>query len=81
MSLDLKRLSRVSARLEMFIRRDADLHTQFLELMELRERLREAELSAVLQNATRARKPAPVVIAAVAAAARAWSAVHPSVRG
>jgi hypothetical protein len=50
MSLDLKRLSRVSARLEMFIRRDADLHTQFLELMELRERLREAELSAVYKT-------------------------------
>jgi hypothetical protein len=66
MGLDLKRLSRDSTRLEMFIRLDADLHTQYLELMELRERLREAQLLAGLQGATRARKPAPVVISATA---------------
>jgi hypothetical protein len=45
---------------------EAGLAVQFLELMELRERLRQAELSADLQNKTRARGPAPVVIAAVA---------------
>jgi hypothetical protein len=35
------------------------LKAQFLELMELRERSREAELSADLQNAPRDRSPAP----------------------
>jgi hypothetical protein len=64
MSLDLKRLSMANARLEMLTRTETDLHAQFLELMELRERLREAQLSADLQKATRARKPAPVVIPA-----------------
>jgi hypothetical protein len=59
MSLDLKRFSCDSARLKMFIRRDADLHAQYLELMELRERLREAQLWADLQGATKDRKPAP----------------------
>jgi hypothetical protein len=63
MSLN-KSLSIANARLEMLTRTETDLHAQFLELMELRERLREAQLSADLQKATRARKPAPVVIAA-----------------
>jgi hypothetical protein len=57
MNLNLKRLSLASARLEILIRTDTDLKAQFLELIELRERL---------QKATRARKPAPVVIVAAA---------------
>ena len=65
MSLNLKSsLSIATTRLEMLTRTETDLHAQFLELMELRERLREAQLSADLQKATRARKPAQVVIAA-----------------
>jgi hypothetical protein len=55
--LNLKRLSLASARLEILIRTDTDLKAQCLELIELRERL---------QKATRARKPAPVVIVAAA---------------
>jgi hypothetical protein len=66
MSLDSKRLSRANARLEMFTRTETNLHAQYLELAELRERLRKAQLSADLQNEARAQKPAPVVIAAVA---------------
>jgi hypothetical protein len=66
MNLDLKRLSLADVRFKIFTEMEADLAAQFLELMELRERVREAELSADLQNKTRARKPAPVVIAAVA---------------
>lgn len=48
-----KRLSVANARLEMLTRTETDLHAQFLELMELRERLKEAQLSADLQKATR----------------------------
>jgi hypothetical protein len=66
MSLNLKRLSLANARLELLTRIEADLHAQFLELTELRERLREAQLSADLNNAAPARQPAPVVIAAAA---------------
>jgi hypothetical protein len=66
MNLDLKRLSLAGVRLKIFTETEAYLAAQFLELMELRERLREAQLSADLQKTTRARKPAPVVIAAVA---------------
>jgi hypothetical protein len=66
MSLNLKRLSLANARLELLTQIEADLHARFLELTELRERLREAQLSADLQNATRARKPASVAIAAAA---------------
>jgi hypothetical protein len=66
MSLKLKRLSLANARLELLTRIEADLHAQFLELTELRERLREAQLSADLNNAAPARQPAPVVIAAAA---------------
>lgn len=47
------------ARFGMFTRLDADLHTQLLELLELRERLREAELSADLQRTERAHRPVP----------------------
>jgi len=64
MSLDLKRLSLADARAEVLTRIQADLHTQFLELADLREQVSEAQLSADLQSATRARKPASVVIAA-----------------
>jgi len=66
MSLKFKRLSLANARLELLTRIEADLHAQFLELRELRERLREAQLSADLNNAAPARLPAPVVIAAAA---------------
>jgi hypothetical protein len=63
MSLNLKRLSLANARLELLTRIE---DAQFLELTELRERLREAQLSADLNNAAPARQPAPVVIAAAA---------------
>jgi hypothetical protein len=66
MSLNLKRLSLANARLEMLTRIETDLHAQFLELTELRVRLREAKLSADLQNTARDRSPAPVVSAAAA---------------
>jgi hypothetical protein len=59
MNLDLKRLSLADVRLKVFIEMEIDLKGQFLGLLELRERLRQAEQ-------TRARKSAPVVIAAVA---------------
>jgi hypothetical protein len=64
MNLNVKRSSLADVRLKIFTEMEADLESQFLGLMELRERLREAELSADLQNATRARKPALVAIAA-----------------
>ena len=66
MNLDLKRLSLADVRLKIFTETESYLAAQFLELMELRERLREAELSADLRSKTRARKPALVVIAAAA---------------
>jgi hypothetical protein len=66
MGLNFKGLSLANARLEILARIETDLHAQFLELTELRERLREAQLLADLQSATRARKPAPVVNAAAA---------------
>jgi hypothetical protein len=46
MSLNSKRLSLADVRHKIFTEMEADLEAQFLELMELRERLREAELSA-----------------------------------
>ena len=45
-----KSLSVANARLEMLTRTEPDLHAQFLELTELRERLREAQLSADLHK-------------------------------
>ena len=66
MSLNLKRLSIVNSRLELLTRIEADLHAQFLEVTELRERLREAQLSADLNSAARAFEPAPVVITSAA---------------
>ena len=59
MNLDLKRLSLADVRLKKFIEMETDLKALFLELLELRERVRLAEQ-------TQARRPAPVVIAAVA---------------
>ena len=59
MNLDLKRLSLADVQLKKFIEMETDLRVQFLELLELRELVRQAEQ-------TRARRPAPVVIAAVA---------------
>jgi hypothetical protein len=64
MNLNVKRSSLADVRLKIFTEMEADLESQFLGLMELRERLREAELSADMQNATRVRKPALVAIAA-----------------
>ncbi len=66
MSLNLKRLSRANAQLEILTRTETDLQAQFLELMKLREQVRAAQLSADLQTTTRARKPAPIVITAAA---------------
>lgn len=66
MSLVLTRLSLANARIELLTRIQADLHARFLELAKLREQLREAQLSADRQDATRGRRPAPAVIAAVA---------------
>jgi hypothetical protein len=66
MSLNLKHLSLTDARLEILARTQTDLQAQFLELMELREQVRTAQLSADLQNVARASEPAPVVIAAAA---------------
>jgi hypothetical protein len=59
MSFTSKRLSLADVRLKMFIEMETDLRAQFLELLELRERVRQAEQ-------TRARRPALGVIAAVA---------------
>jgi hypothetical protein len=66
MSLDSKRLSRTNARLELLTRTETDLHAQFLELTELRERVRKGRTLGGSPKGTRARKPAPVVIAAAA---------------
>jgi hypothetical protein len=66
MSLNLKRLSLTNARLEVLARTEADLQAQFLELMEMREQFRTAQLSADLQDVARAFEPAPVVITAAA---------------
>jgi hypothetical protein len=66
MNLNSKRLSFADVRLKIFTEMEAALEAEFLELLELRERLRRAELSADMQNKTRARKPAPVIIAAAA---------------
>ena len=66
MNLDLKRLSFINARFEILTQTETDLEAQFRELMKLSERARKAQLSADLQNEARARKPAPVVIAAAA---------------
>jgi hypothetical protein len=59
MGLSSKRLSLADVRLKIFTEMEADLEARFLELLKLRERVRQAEQ-------TRARRPAPVVIAAVA---------------
>jgi hypothetical protein len=65
MSLSLKRLSLAKSRVEMLTRTEADLHAQYLELAELRERVREAQLSAAgLPTVTRAFEPVSDVIAA-----------------
>jgi hypothetical protein len=66
MSLDLKRLSLLSLRLEIVTRTESNLQAQFLELVELREQVRTARLSADLQNVARAFEPAPVGITAAA---------------
>jgi hypothetical protein len=71
MGLSSKRLSLVDVRLKIFTEMEADLEAQFLELLLLRERLRQAEQ-------TRARKPALVVIAAVAYRRQPLPAVRPA---
>jgi hypothetical protein len=63
MSVTLKRLSIAN---EILTRTETDLKAQFRELMKLRERVREAQLSADLQKTARAFGPAPVAIAAAA---------------
>ena len=60
----LERLSIVNSRLELLARMEADLHTQFLELAELRERVREAQVAADSQKATRDQGLAPLVVTA-----------------
>jgi hypothetical protein len=57
MSLNSKRLSLVDVRLKIFSEMEADIKAQFLELLQLRERVSQAEQ-------TRARKPVLVVITA-----------------
>jgi hypothetical protein len=71
MNLILQRLALADARLKILARIEADLHAQFLELADLRERLREAQVSAD-QGTTRVRRPASVI---VAASPRAFHAV------
>lgn len=66
MDLILKRLALADARLAVIERTGADLHAQLLELTDLREQLREAQVSADMRRTTRVRRSAPVVIAAVA---------------
>jgi hypothetical protein len=66
MNLYLKRLSLTSARLEVLTWTERNLQAQLLELMELREQVRTARLSADLQNVARALEPAPVGITAAA---------------
>jgi hypothetical protein len=43
MNLNLKRLSLADVLLKKFIEMEIDLKTQFLELLELRQRVRQAE--------------------------------------
>jgi hypothetical protein len=59
MNLNLRRLFLADVRLKIFTEMEADLEAQFLELLELRKRVRLAEQ-------TQGRRPAPVVIAAAA---------------
>jgi hypothetical protein len=59
MNLGLRCSSLADLRLKIFTEMEADLEAQFLELLELRRRVHQAEQ-------TRAPKPALVVIAAVA---------------
>ena len=66
MNLDLKRLSLADVRLKTLASIETDLCAQVLELTELREQFWEAQVSADLQKPTRARRPAPGVIGAVA---------------
>jgi hypothetical protein len=58
MNLNSKRLSFADVRPKIFTEMEVALEAEFLELLELRERLRRAELSADTQNKTRDRKPA-----------------------
>ena len=59
MGFNSKRSSLAEARFKIFIEMEINLKAQFLELLELRQRVHQAEQ-------TRARKPAPVVVAAAA---------------
>jgi hypothetical protein len=58
MNLNSKCSALVNVQLEIFAKMEADLKAQFLEVLELRERLRQAELWADLQRTTRDRSPA-----------------------
>ena len=58
MSFTSRRLPLADVRLKIFTEMEADLEARFLELLELREQLRQAEFAADLQAATRARSHA-----------------------
>lgn len=66
MSLNLKRLSLTTARLEILTRTETELRAQFSELTKLRGRFRKTQLTADPGNATRTRKRAPIAIVAAA---------------
>jgi hypothetical protein len=65
-NLKSRRLSLISSRLEILARTKIYLHAHFLELIDLRERLEEAKLSADLQMKAPARRAAPVVVNVIA---------------
>jgi hypothetical protein len=63
MDLNSKCSALANVRLEIFNEMEAGIKAQFLELMELRKRLRDAELAADLQKTPPALEPAPVIVA------------------
>lgn len=66
MDLRSKRLSIADTRLEIIARTEADLWAQFLELIELREQLWEAQVAAGEYDATGVRRRASVSISVAA---------------
>ena len=66
MNLYLKRASLADVRIKLFEGMEANLEAEFLELMVLREQVRQAEISAGLQKPTRAKRHTQGVIAAAA---------------
>ena len=57
MNLNSKCSALAKVRVEIFAEMDAALKAQLLELMELRERLREAEVSTDIKKTAQVRKP------------------------